>query len=99
MFRPADHHGELNPNSRKPSAGYELYWFALEAVDHERGFVSGYVTREQFDWLADKFGLPALPRASEAPSHNAHADERASAASPDDPTAQAENMQGASHVR
>lgn len=61
MFRPHHMYGEAYEGNGDPQ-GTDGFYFIVEGADIEvGGRLSGYVSREQFNWLANLMGLPPLP--------------------------------------
>lgn len=61
MFRPAHFYGEAHADNGKDD-GPEGFYFVIEGRENP-GFcahVGGFVTREEFTWLAERLGLPPL---------------------------------------
>lgn len=59
MLRPDPDYGEPHEDNGK-AGETDGFYFVLAGTPDEGGRLSGYVTREQFSWLATRLGLPPL---------------------------------------
>jgi hypothetical protein len=58
LFRPGRSYGEPHPgNSTDPMKGF---YFIVDTGPVSLGHVAGYVSPEEFDWLAERIGTPKL---------------------------------------
>lgn len=61
MFRPKKMYAEPYEGNGDPD-GVDGFYFSVEGRDLDiGGSLSGYVSREQFNWLAGLLGTPPLP--------------------------------------
>jgi hypothetical protein len=59
MFRVAEDHGE--PHESNDDFDEPSFYFHLETVsDESSGRVTGYFSRDEFDWLAERLGVPKV---------------------------------------
>jgi hypothetical protein len=62
MFRAVlGDYGTPHPDNGKPDNGGDAWYFFVRGPVDVGGRLSGYVTREQFNWLAERIGTPKLP--------------------------------------
>jgi hypothetical protein len=60
MFVPARYYGNPHSDNGSPDT-QEAFYFVVEGPTYQGGRLSGYVTRKQFNWLADRLDTPKLP--------------------------------------
>jgi hypothetical protein len=61
MFRPKRMYGEPYDGNGDPE-GVDGFYFTIEGANEDvGGSLSGYLSREQFNWLAERIGTPVLP--------------------------------------
>lgn len=60
MFRASRLHGDPHPaNDRHPDE--QAFYFCIDSREAVKlGHLAGFVTAEEFDWLAERIGVPKL---------------------------------------
>lgn len=61
-FRPVTgYYGSPYEENGKPNNGGDAWYFSVIGPDDFGGRLTGYLSREQFNWVAERLGTPKLP--------------------------------------
>ncbi len=59
MFRAARMYGDPHEDNGQPHSS-DAFYFIVDAAD-QVGRLAGFLSREQFNWVAERLGTPVLP--------------------------------------